>query len=170
MVGDVPSSVAPSVQRNDNASSGSASVAVAVSVTAAPAGDAARGTVRRTAGEYARGAARDIARDAASGGASASGSAASAGPAGSADSDEDERDVVACIANFSALPHLKYQIGLPRAGRWRELLNTDAAIYGGSGVGNLGGIEAVPEPYHGRPASAIITVPPLGVLWLAPEE
>ena len=78
--------------------------------------------------------------------------------------------MVACIANFSAMPHLKYQIGLPRAGRWRELLNTDAAIYGGSGVGNLGGIEAVPEPYHGRPASAIITIPPLGVLWLAPEE
>ena len=43
--------------------------------------------------------------------------------------------MVACIANFSALPHLKYQIGLPRAGRWREMLNTDAAIYGGSGVG-----------------------------------
>jgi 1,4-alpha-glucan branching enzyme len=135
----------------------------------APVGRAARGTVRGTAGEYVRGAARDIARDAAS----ASGSAASAGPAGSAgsaDSGEDERDMVACIANFSALPHLKYQIGLPRAGRWRELLNTDAAVYGGSGVGNLGGIEAVPEPYHGRPASAIITVPPLGVLWLAPEE
>jgi len=90
--------------------------------------------------------------------------------AGSADSDEDERDVVACIANFSALPHLKYQIGLPRAGRWRELLNTDAAVYGGSGVGNMGGVEAVPEPSHGRPASAVITVPPLGVLWLAPEE
>ena len=92
------------------------------------------------------------------------------GVPGLAESDEDERDVVACIANFSALPHLKYQIGLPRAGRWRELLNTDAAVYGGSGVGNMGGIEAVPEPYHGRPASAIITVPPLGVLWLAPEE
>ena len=78
--------------------------------------------------------------------------------------------MIACIANFSALPHLKYRIGLPRAGRWREVLNTDAALYGGSGVGNLGGIEAVPEPYHGRPASAIITVPPLGVLWLTPEE
>ena len=126
----------------------------------APVGDAARDAVRGTAGEYARGAARDIARDAA---------AASRG-AGAAESDEDARDVVACIANFSALPHFKYQIGLPRAGRWRELLNTDAAIYGGSGVGNLGGVEAVPEPYHGRPASAVITVPPLGVLWLAPEE
>jgi len=125
------------------------------------AGGGAAGTGRGTAGEYARGAARDIARDAAAGDIS--------GPA-SADSGEDGRDVIACIANFSALPHLKYQIGLPRAGRWREVLNTDAAVYGGSGVGNLGGIEAVPEPYHGRPASAIITVPPLGVLWLTPDD
>jgi len=60
-------------------------------------------------------------------------------------------------------------VGLPRAGRWREVLNTDAADYGGSGVGNMGGVEAVPEPWHGRPASATITVPPLGVLWLTPE-
>jgi len=49
------------------------------------------------------------------------------------------------------------------------VLNTDAAVYGGSGVGNMGGVEAVPEPWHGRPASATITVPPLGVLWLTPE-
>ena len=77
--------------------------------------------------------------------------------------------MVACIANFSALPHQEYKVGLPRAGRWREVLNTDAAIYGGSGVGNLGGIEAVAEPWHGRPASATITLPPLGVLWLTPE-
>ena len=77
--------------------------------------------------------------------------------------------MLACIANFSAVPHLEYRVGLPRAGRWREVLNTDAEIYGGSGVGNLGGIEASPEPWHGEPASAVITVPPLGVLWLAPE-
>jgi 1,4-alpha-glucan branching enzyme len=83
--------------------------------------------------------------------------------------DQDAPGVIACIANFSALPHLEYQVGLPRAGRWREVLNTDAVIYGGSGVGNLGGIEAVPEPWHGKPASAAITVPPLGVLWLTPE-
>ena len=86
--------------------------------------------------------------------------------------DQEQRvqpGVIACIANFSALPHLKYKIGLPRAGRWREVLNTDAVIYGGSGVGNLGGIEAVPEPWHGLPASATITLPPLGVLWLTPE-
>ena len=83
--------------------------------------------------------------------------------------DQDEPGMIACIANFSALPHLKYKIGLPRAGRWREVLNTDAVIYGGSGVGNLGGIEAVPEPWHGLPASATITLPPLGVLWLTSE-
>ena len=77
--------------------------------------------------------------------------------------------MIACIANFSALPHREYKVGLPRAGRWREVLNTDAVIYGGSGVGNLGSIEAVPEPWHGKPASATITLPPLGVLWLTPE-
>ena len=82
----------------------------------------------------------------------------------------DERDVIACIANFSALPHLEYKVGLPRAGRWREVLNTDAVSYGGSGVGNLGVIEAMPEPWHGKPASAAITLPPLGVLWLTPES
>jgi 1,4-alpha-glucan branching enzyme len=77
--------------------------------------------------------------------------------------------MIACVANFSGEPHLSYQIGLPSAGRWREVINTDAADYGGSGVGNLGVIEAVDEPWHGRPASAVIAVPPLGVLWLAPE-
>jgi 1,4-alpha-glucan branching enzyme len=76
---------------------------------------------------------------------------------------------LACVANFSGNPYQKYQIGLPHAGRWLEVLNTDAGIYGGSGVGNLGAVEAVPEPHHGRPASATITVPPLGVLWLVPE-
>ena len=83
--------------------------------------------------------------------------------------DQDGRGVIACIANFSARPHLEYKVGLPRAGRWREVLNTDAVSYGGSGVGNLGGVEAVPEPWHGKPASATITLPPLGVLWLTPD-
>ncbi len=82
----------------------------------------------------------------------------------------DTSRTVACIANFSPMPHTDYQVGLPHAGRWREILNTDAAVYGGSGAGNMGSIEAVPEPWHGRPASALITLPPMGVLWLAPEE
>jgi len=78
--------------------------------------------------------------------------------------------VLACVANFAGQPHLNYRIGLPLAGRWREVVNTDAKVYGGSGVGNLGAVQAVAEPWHGRPNSARITVPPLGVLWLAPED
>jgi 1,4-alpha-glucan branching enzyme len=97
------------------------------------------------------------------------GAAAADGAAADGAGDGAAAGVIACIANFSALPHLEYKVGLPRAGRWREVLNTDAVIYGGSGVGNLGGIEAVPEPWHGKPASATITAPPLGVLWLTPE-
>ena len=76
---------------------------------------------------------------------------------------------VACLVNFSGAPHLGYRVGLPKAGRWRELINTDAAEYGGSGVGNLGVVKAVAEPWHGQPASARLALPPLGVLWLVPE-
>ncbi len=74
--------------------------------------------------------------------------------------------VLACVANFAGQPHEDYRIGLPFAGRWRELLNTDAGAYGGSGVGNLGAVEASDVPWHGRPASALLRVPPTGVLWL----
>ncbi len=74
---------------------------------------------------------------------------------------------VACVINFSGDPHYDYRVGLPSAGRWREVLNTDAADYGGSGVGNLGQAEAEDVPWHGRPASAVLTVPPLAALWLA---
>jgi 1,4-alpha-glucan branching enzyme len=77
---------------------------------------------------------------------------------------------VACVVNFSGGPHLGYRVGLPAVGRWREVINTDAADYGGSGVGNLGVVEAVNEPWHGQPASASLNLPPLGVLWLAPED
>jgi 1,4-alpha-glucan branching enzyme len=86
-----------------------------------------------------------------------------------ADDQPGASGVIACIANFSAVPHAEYRVGLPQAGRWREILNTDSDAYGGSGVGNLGGVEAAAEPWHGRPASARITLPPLGVLWLTPE-
>jgi 1,4-alpha-glucan branching enzyme len=78
--------------------------------------------------------------------------------------------VLACIANFSGGPRDDYRVGLPVAGRWREVLNTDAESYGGSGVGNLGVVEAEPRMWHGRPASAALRLPPSGVLWLAPEQ
>jgi len=72
----------------------------------------------------------------------------------------------ACIANFSGVPHEGYRLGLPHAGRWDEIVNTDADIYNGSGVGNLGGVEATDEPWHGLPSSAILRVPPLATVWL----
>jgi 1,4-alpha-glucan branching enzyme len=74
--------------------------------------------------------------------------------------------MLACIANFSAVPHERYRVGLPRAGRWDEVVNTDAGVYFGSDVGNFGGVEAVDESWHGQPASATLRVPPLGALWL----
>ncbi|SDH45986.1 1,4-alpha-glucan branching enzyme [Actinokineospora alba] len=74
-----------------------------------------------------------------------------------------------CVANFSGAPHHDYRVGMPRAGRWREVLNTDAAGYGGSGVGNYGGVEATATPWHGRPASAVLQLPPQGVVWFTPE-
>ncbi len=77
--------------------------------------------------------------------------------------------VLACIANFSGSAREDYRVGLPFAGRWREVLNTDAEAYGGSGVGNLGAVEAEQHVWHGRPASARLRLPPSGVLWLAPE-
>ncbi len=90
--------------------------------------------------------------------------------AGSGAAGASGASTVVCVANFSGGPHENYKIGLPHAGRWVEVLNTDAANYGGSGVGNLGAVEAVEEEWHGRPASAVIRVPPLAVLWLAPES
>ncbi|SEE40458.1 1,4-alpha-glucan branching protein GlgB [Jiangella alba] len=77
-------------------------------------------------------------------------------------------ELLACVANFNARPHEGYRLGLPQAGPWQELMNTDASLYGGSDVGNLGQVVATDEPWHGRPASAVLRVPPLGTLWLRP--
>jgi 1,4-alpha-glucan branching enzyme len=76
--------------------------------------------------------------------------------------------VVVCVANFSPLPLEGHRIGLPHAGRWQEIINTDAAAYGGTGVGNLGAFAAEGIGWHGRPASARLRIPPLGALWLRP--
>ena len=71
-----------------------------------------------------------------------------------------------CVVNFGGAPVGPYRVGLPAAGEWVEVLNTDAVEYGGSGVGNLGRVTAGDEPWHGLPASAELTLPPLGALWL----
>jgi 1,4-alpha-glucan branching enzyme len=75
---------------------------------------------------------------------------------------------MACVFNFSGTEHASYRLGLPHAGRWREVLNTDATFYNGEGIGNLGGVDATGEPRHGRPASAVLVLPPTSALWLEP--
>jgi 1,4-alpha-glucan branching enzyme len=77
--------------------------------------------------------------------------------------------VVLAVCNFTPVPRLNYAIGIPYAGRFRELLNSDAAIYGGSGMGNFGVVESGPVPAHGRPHSLTLTLPPLSVLFLKGE-
>jgi 1,4-alpha-glucan branching enzyme len=72
---------------------------------------------------------------------------------------------LACVTNFAGMPHEDYRIGLPWGGEWDEVLNTDAEVYTGSGVGNLGGVTAGGDSWHGQPASAVIRVPPLATVW-----
>ncbi|MEY2632407.1 MAG: hypothetical protein RIR00_1061 [Pseudomonadota bacterium] len=77
---------------------------------------------------------------------------------------------VVVIVNFTPVPRHHYRLGVPRAGTYRECLNTDSAHYGGSNVGNNGGVEAVAGQWMGRPAMLEITLPPLACLILAPES
>lgn len=74
----------------------------------------------------------------------------------------EEEVLIAC--NFTPMTRTNYRIGVPWSGHWQEALNSDATIYGGSGQGNWGGVEAVPIRYHGRPYSISITLPPLGMV------
>jgi len=75
-------------------------------------------------------------------------------------------DFVVAVMNFTPSPRHNYQIGLPVGGHWDEILNSDAEIYGGSAQGNMGGVDAVPIPLHGRRWSATLTLPPLGAVFL----
>jgi 1,4-alpha-glucan branching enzyme len=77
-------------------------------------------------------------------------------------------EVLACVANLSPVPRHDHRVGLPTGGTWREVLNTDADHYGGSGVGNLGAVEADGPPADGQPTSAVLTLPPLAVVWFEP--
>jgi 1,4-alpha-glucan branching enzyme len=82
----------------------------------------------------------------------------------------DGSGVVVCVCNLSPVPRDAYRLGMPQAGRWVEALNTDSTYYGGSDVGNLGGVEAEEYGWHDQPYSAEVTLPPLGVLWLVPDS
>ena len=84
--------------------------------------------------------------------------------------DRSRRAEVVVLLNFTPVPRPNYRVGVTRGGLYRELLNSDASVYGGSGQGNLGGVEAAPVPSHGRPWSLTLTLPPLGMLVLKAEE
>jgi 1,4-alpha-glucan branching enzyme len=73
--------------------------------------------------------------------------------------------LVLAVYNFTPVPRHGYLVGVPRGGYWEEIANSDALDYGGSGQGNFGGVEAGPEPHHGRPFSVEITLPPLGAVF-----
>jgi len=77
-------------------------------------------------------------------------------------------DIVVAVFNFTPVPRHNYQIGAPAEGHWRELLNSDAQMYGGSGQGNLGGIDAAPVGRHGHRHSLTLTLPPLAAIFLKP--
>ena len=78
-------------------------------------------------------------------------------------------DIFVVVCNFTPLPHHNYRVGAPHGGYWKEILNSDAKDYGGSGQGNLGGLEASPISFHGRPYSLNLILPPLGAVFLKSE-
>jgi 1,4-alpha-glucan branching enzyme len=82
----------------------------------------------------------------------------------------DAREWVAVVCNFTPVPREDYPVGLPRGGVWKELLNSDVTHYGGSGRGNSGAVAAQAESSHGRPYTLRLTLPPLAVVFLRPQE
>jgi len=74
-------------------------------------------------------------------------------------------DIILVVGNFTPVPHSGYRLGVPYGGFWQEIINSDAKEYGGSGQGNLGGVEAANTPFHGRPYSLSLILPPLAVVF-----
>jgi len=79
------------------------------------------------------------------------------------------REKIVVVYNFTPVPRLTYRLGVPSGGYWREILNSDGKEYGGSGMGNLGGVTAEEGPVHGRPYSLNLTLPPLSAVFLKAE-
>jgi 1,4-alpha-glucan branching enzyme len=75
-------------------------------------------------------------------------------------------ETIMAVMNCTSVPRREYRVGAAKAGVWREVLNSDASFYGGSGLGNSGRVEALPIPCHGRPYSVQMTLPPLSIIFL----
>jgi 1,4-alpha-glucan branching enzyme len=82
----------------------------------------------------------------------------------------DHRDIMLITCNLTPVTRENYNIGVPRGGRWIERLNSDAPIYGGSGAGNFGSLQASSLPAHGKQHSLALTLPPLSVLYFSPDD
>ena len=82
----------------------------------------------------------------------------------------DRVSEIVVILNLTSVPRLKYRIGLPRPGKWFEVLNTDAAIYGGSNTGNYGSVTADDQDMHNQSYSAEFTLPPMSIIAFKPEQ
>ncbi len=78
-------------------------------------------------------------------------------------------EVLVAACNFTPVPRMSYRVGVPLGGFWREVLNSDAKLYGGGGWGNMGGVETAPIPFHGRPYSVSLTLPALSIVFLKYE-
>lgn len=83
---------------------------------------------------------------------------------------KNAQDSLLVVCNFTPVPRSNYRVGVPSNGFWRELLNSDAQEFGGSGQGNMGGVSATPVPFHGKNQSLSLTLPPLGFLVLKKEK
>jgi 1,4-alpha-glucan branching enzyme len=78
-------------------------------------------------------------------------------------------DEVVVVCNFTPVPRFEYRLGVPFAGRYREILNSDSEVYGGSNLGNQGAVETDEIPSHNHPASLSLVLPPLAIVVLKPE-
>jgi 1,4-alpha-glucan branching enzyme len=81
---------------------------------------------------------------------------------------KDREDMVLVVCNFTPVVRHNYMVGVPKGGFWKEVLNSDSVTYGGSGVGNYGGLDAWEHTVHGKPYALPLTLPPLAVLVLKP--
>jgi 1,4-alpha-glucan branching enzyme len=79
-------------------------------------------------------------------------------------------DLVLCVCNFTPVVRHRYRVGVPRPGYYAEVVNTDSALYGGSNVGNAGGVGSEDVPWHGQAQSIVLDLPPLGALLLRPRD
>jgi 1,4-alpha-glucan branching enzyme len=84
--------------------------------------------------------------------------------------DKARKQPLVCVFNFTPIPQVEYRLGVPAGGRWSEVLNSDAGVYGGSNMGNAGEVQSREEPAHGHEDSIMVTLPPLGCLVFRPTD